>query len=40
MQLLTDICTNPDKYKKDIDIDAIDQKVSVKHNITEIFKEI
>jgi len=40
MQLLTDICTNPDKYKKDIDIETIDKKVSVKHNITEIFKEI
>ena len=37
MQVLTDICRNPDKYKKDIDIDAIDKKVSLKNNITQLF---
>ena len=40
MQLITDICRNPDKYKKYIDIDAIDKKVSLKNNITQLFKEI
>lgn len=37
IQVLTDICRNPDKYKKDIDIDAIDKKVSLKNNITQLF---
>lgn len=40
MKLLTNIITNPEKYKKDIDIDAIDKKVSLKNNITQLFKEI
>ena len=40
MQLLTDICRNPEKYKKTIDIDAVDKKVSLKSNIIQLFKEI
>ena len=40
MQLLTDICRNPEKYKKIIDIDEIDKKVSLKNNIIQLFKEI
>ena len=38
MLLITDIMNNPDKYKKNIDIDEIDKKVSLKHNVEELFE--
>jgi hypothetical protein len=37
MQLLTDICRNPLKYNKKIDVNEIEQKVSLLHNIDEVF---
>ena len=37
IQLLTDICRKPEKYKKTIDIDAVDKKVSLKNNIIQLF---
>jgi hypothetical protein len=37
MQLLTDICQNPLKYKKNINVNEREQKVSLLRNIGDIF---
>jgi len=33
MKILTDICANPSKYKKIIDVIEIEKKVSLLHNL-------
>jgi len=37
MSLLTDILRNPEKYKKNIDIDLVKQKTSLLHNLKTLF---
>jgi hypothetical protein len=37
MQLLTDICANPAKYKKTIDVVEIEKKVSLLHNLDRVY---
>jgi len=37
LKLLTDICVNPSKYKKAIDVTEIEQKVSLLHNLDYVY---
>ena len=40
IQIITNIISNPEKYKKNIDTENIDKKVSLKHNIHLLFENI
>ena len=37
MNLISDICINPNKYKKHIDVSEIERKVSLLHNIEYLY---
>jgi hypothetical protein len=36
MVLLRDILTNPEKYKKDIDVKSVHESIDLLHNISKI----